>query len=59
VTTPPITAVDQPIYAMGKAVAELLIRRLKGETHPPQRIVVPTSIVERGSVGPPADTEYL
>jgi len=59
VTTPPITAVDQPVYAMGKAVAELLIRRLKGETHPPQRIVVPTSIVERGSVGPAADTEYL
>lgn len=52
VTTPPITAVDQPVYEMGKSVAELLIRRLKGEMHPPQRIVVPTSIIQRGSVGP-------
>ncbi len=52
VTTPPITAVDQPVYEMGKAVAELLIRRLKGETHAPQRIVLPTSIIKRGSVGP-------
>jgi LacI family transcriptional regulator len=52
VTTPPITVVDQPVYTMGKAVAELLIRQLKGELHPPQRIIVPTSIIERGSVGP-------
>ncbi len=51
VTTPPITAVDQPVYEMGKAVAELLIRRLKGETHAPQHIVLPTTIIERGSIG--------
>jgi LacI family transcriptional regulator len=30
VTSPPITVVDQPVYALGKSVAELLIRRLKG-----------------------------
>jgi len=53
VTTPPITVVDQPVYALGKSVAELLIRRLKGETRPPERLVLPTSIIERGSVGPP------
>jgi len=53
VTTPPITAIDQPVYEMGKAVAELVIRRLKGEAHPPKQIAIPTAILERGSVAPP------
>uniref|UniRef100_UPI0010A95BB7 substrate-binding domain-containing protein n=2 Tax=Mesorhizobium TaxID=68287 RepID=UPI0010A95BB7 len=55
VTTPPITVVDQPVYALGKSVAELLIRRLKGETRPAERLVLPTGIIERGSVGPPSN----
>ena len=54
VTSPPITVVDQPVYALGKSVAELLIRRLKGDIRQPQRIVLATSIIERGSVAPPA-----
>ncbi|PZM14532.1 LacI family DNA-binding transcriptional regulator [Rhizobium tubonense] len=54
VTTPPITVVDQPVYALGKSVAELLIRRLKGEVRAPERLILPTVIIERGSVGPPA-----
>lgn len=53
VTSPPITVIDQPVYALGKMVAELLIRRLKGEKRPPERVVLQTSIIERGSVGPP------
>jgi LacI family transcriptional regulator len=57
VTTPPITVVDQPVYALGKSVAELLIRRLKGEIRAPERLVLPTGIIERGSVGPPADRD--
>ena len=52
VTTPPITVIDQPVYALGKSVAELLIRRLKGDDRPPERIVLPTTIIERMSVGP-------
>ena len=56
VTTPPITVVDQPVYALGKSVAELLIRRLKGDDRPPERIVLPTTIIERMSVGPSAET---
>ncbi|MER8442863.1 LacI family transcriptional regulator [Mesorhizobium sp. M1066] len=55
VTTPPITVIDQPVYALGKSVAELLIRRLKGEVRPPERLILPTAIIERGSVGPPAN----
>jgi len=53
VTSPPITVIDQPVYALGRSVAELLIRRLKGETRPPERLILPTSIVERGSVARP------
>ena len=54
VTSPPITVIDQPVYALGKGVAELLIRRLNGEARPPERLVLPTTIIERGSVGPPS-----
>lgn len=53
VTTPPITVIDQPVYALGRSVAELLIRRLKGDSRPAERLILPTSIFERGSVGPP------
>ncbi|TPL99627.1 LacI family DNA-binding transcriptional regulator [Mesorhizobium sp. B2-3-10] len=53
VTTPPITVVDQPVYALGHSVAELLIRRLKGDIQPPERLVLRTAIIARGSVGPP------
>ncbi len=55
VTSPPITVIDQPVYALGKTVAELLIRRLKAETNLPERVVIPTRIIERGSVGAPPD----
>ncbi|MER8743673.1 LacI family transcriptional regulator [Mesorhizobium sp. M1004] len=55
VTTPPITVIDQPVYALGKSVAELLIRRLKGDSRPAERLVLPTAIIARGSVGPPSD----
>lgn len=53
VTSPPITVIDQPVYNLGKAVAELLIRRLKGHAHPPERVILPTHIIERGSIAPP------
>lgn len=55
VTSPPITAVDQPVYSVGKVVADLLIRRLKGETATVERIIISTSLIERGSVGPPPE----
>ncbi|MGA1804719.1 LacI family DNA-binding transcriptional regulator [Rhizobium sp. HT1-10] len=53
VTSPPITAVDQPVYSLGKSVADLLIRRLKGDIAAVERIVIAASLIERGSVGPP------
>lgn len=53
VTTPPITVIDQPVYELGKRVAELVIRRLKGVENPPQRLELQTEMIDRGSVGPP------
>jgi LacI family transcriptional regulator len=53
VTSPPVTVIDQPVYALGRTVAELLIGRLKGGKQAPERVIIPTSIIERGSVGPP------
>ncbi|WP_352564701.1 substrate-binding domain-containing protein [Mesorhizobium australicum] len=53
VTTPPITVVDQPVYALGHSVADLLIRRLKGDIQPAERLVLRTAIITRGSVGAP------
>jgi LacI family transcriptional regulator len=53
VTSPPITVIDQPVYGLGKSVAELLIRRLKGDIRQPERVILATSIIERGSVAPP------
>lgn len=47
----------QHSHALGKSVAELLIRRLKGEMRARERLVLPTGIIERGSVGPPADQD--
>ncbi|TIU52145.1 MAG: LacI family transcriptional regulator [Mesorhizobium sp.] len=41
----------QHAHALGKSVAELLMRRLKGEMRAPERLVLPTEIIERGSVG--------
>lgn len=57
VTSPTITVVDQPAYTLGKTAAELLIRRLKGEIHPSERVIIPTMIIQRGSVGPPSRDE--
>jgi LacI family transcriptional regulator, galactose operon repressor len=34
---------------MGRAGAELLFARLSGDERPPQRIVLPTELVPRGS----------
>jgi DNA-binding LacI/PurR family transcriptional regulator len=38
-------------YAIGRAAAELLVRRLAGGE--PETAVVPTSFTERSSTGPP------
>jgi LacI family transcriptional regulator len=34
---------------LGRAAAELLFSRMAGDTRPPQRIVIPTRLIQRGS----------
>lgn len=50
VTCPPITVIDQPVYLLGSTAASLMNNRLLGNTEPPSRVVLPSTLVERGSV---------
>lgn len=54
VVTPSITVVEQPVYALGRQVAELLVARIEGANRMAEHVVVPTTIIERASVAPPA-----
>ncbi len=45
----PITVIAHDPAAMGGAAAELLFRRLAGDTGPPRQVVLPTRLVTRGS----------
>lgn len=47
--SPGITVVAQDPAAMGRIAAELLYRRLAGESGPAQRIEIPTTLLVRGS----------
>ncbi len=46
---PPLTAVSQPTYEIGQQSAQLLLRRIRGEQLPPQRIVLPAKLIIRQS----------
>jgi LacI family transcriptional regulator len=46
---PPVTVVAQDPVELGRIAAELLFARLEGEAGDPRHVVVPTTLVERGS----------
>jgi LacI family transcriptional regulator len=48
---PPITVVAQPVAELGRAVAERLLERLRGDLGPPQELRLRTRLVVRGSCG--------
>jgi LacI family transcriptional regulator len=54
---PGLTAVAQDPVAMGTAAAELLFRRMDGDTGATRRVTIPTRLIERGSgeIAPPRD----
>lgn len=52
VTSPPVTVVSQPVYQLGETAATLLVERLNGKRGDPRKVVLPTSLIERASVGP-------
>lgn len=55
-TTPQLTTINIPIQRMGSEALRLLITLLDGTDAPNTHVRVPTELVERASVGPPALT---
>jgi LacI family transcriptional regulator len=51
--SPPLTVVAQPVQDIGRTACELLLRRLRGHDGRPEHRWLPTSLVERASVGSP------
>ena len=45
----PVSVVGYDPGELGRAGAELLFARMGGDTRPPQRIVIPTRLIVRGS----------
>ena len=45
----PVTVVSYDPGEVGRSAAELLFARLAGDSRPPQRIVIPTRLIQRGS----------
>jgi LacI family transcriptional regulator len=52
-STPPLTAIRQPIAEMAARAAELLIKSANGETVPGGPNVLPFQLIARGSTAPP------
>jgi LacI family transcriptional regulator len=50
-TTPPLTVIAQPVYEMGVAAADALIRQIQGRKAPAARSEFSATLVKRGSVG--------
>lgn len=55
----PLTSVRIDAAALGRAAADQLLRRLGGETGPPQEFVVPVSLTVRASCGAAAQASDL
>lgn len=50
---PPLTAIAQPASEMGRVAARTLLALLNGEHVETQDVVLPSTLIERGSWGPP------
>jgi LacI family transcriptional regulator len=52
--TPPLSVIKRDTIALGRTAAELLLRRLGGETEP-ETAVIATTFIARGSTVPPTE----
>jgi LacI family transcriptional regulator len=52
-TTPPLTVIAQPVYDMGQAAANALIRQIEGRKPVAASPALTASLIRRGSVGSP------
>ena len=50
---PPLTVVAQPVHQLGATATQRVLRRIAGADGPPEQVVLRTSLVNRGSTGPP------
>ena len=51
--SPPLTTVNVPELTLGRLAAQALLRVIADPDRPPERIVVPVTLVPRGSTAPP------
>ena len=52
-TQPPLTAVDQPVADLASTAVEMIIRDLRGQDTPAQRLILDADLVVRQSTAPP------
>ena len=52
-TDPSLTSVYQPGYQLGATAARLLLQRVDGMRSAPKKVLLPTELKKRNSVGPP------
>jgi DNA-binding LacI/PurR family transcriptional regulator len=52
-TDPSLTSVYQPGYQLGATAARLLLQRVDGLRSAPKKVLLPTELKQRNSVGPP------
>ena len=52
-TDPSLTSVYQPGYQLGATAARLLMQRVDGLRSAPKKVLLPTELKKRNSVGPP------
>lgn len=50
---PPLTVVAQPVRELGATATHRVLARIAGAVGPPEETVLPTSLITRGSTGPP------
>lgn len=50
---PPLTTVAQPIVEMGERAVELLFKQIENPELPPEKAVLPTRLIVRGTTAPP------
>ncbi|MEW6359863.1 MAG: LacI family DNA-binding transcriptional regulator [Planctomycetota bacterium] len=55
---PPLTTVRQPIYEIGRAAAESVVRQMRGEKDIPRHVIIPAELIVRESAAPPGKNRH-
>lgn len=54
VLQPPLSVIEQPVYELGERAVELLLRRIADPAGAIRQDVLPTTFIERQTIGPPS-----